>query len=106
VKDDPDGMPHARADATDAVADVHAVVALRAAHWSVVDGEGDRITLPKRYDLRTTLHPWPLFGQDELASCEIRAWLREQNRDLDRECQIAIAILMEAVEITRDILQQ
>ena len=106
VEDDPDGVPHAGADAAHAVAEVHAVVALRALHWPVMDGEGHCITLPKRHDLGAALHARPLFGQDELAAGEVLAGLREEDRDLDRECEIAIEVLVEAVEVTRDILQQ
>src|SRR5215831_21248463 len=31
---------------------------------------------------------------------------REENSDLDRECEIAIKVLVETVEVARDILQQ
>ena len=71
-----------------------------------MDCEGRSITLQKWYDLSTALHSRPLFGQDELATCEVRAGLRKKNRDLDREGEISIKILVETVEITRDILQQ
>jgi hypothetical protein len=51
VEDDSDGMPHAGAHAADAVAEVHAVIALRALYRPVMDREGHRIALPKRDDL-------------------------------------------------------
>jgi hypothetical protein len=70
-----------------------------------MDSEGHGITLPKWHDFGATLHARPLFGQDELATCEIRAGLREKNGDLDWEYGIAIEILVEAIEVTRDILQ-
>ena len=72
----------------------------------LMDGEGHGIALPQRHDLGAALHARALFGQDELAAGEVHAGLGEQNRDLDRECEIAIEILVEAVEVTRDILQQ
>ena len=75
VEDDPDCVPHAGADAADTVAEVHAIVALRALYWPVMNGEGHGITLPKRYDLSAALHARPLFGEDKLAACEIRAGL-------------------------------
>ena len=106
VEDNPDGVPHAGAEAAHAVAEVHAVVALRSLHWPVMDCEGHSITLPKWHDLSTALHARPLFGQNELATCEVLARLREQDRNLDRECEFAIEVLVEAVEVTRDILQQ
>jgi hypothetical protein len=71
-----------------------------------MDCEGHGITLPKWYDLGAALHAWPLLRQDELAACEVDAGLGEKNCDLDRKCDIAVEILVEAVEITRNILQQ
>src|SRR5580700_3693383 len=106
VEDDPDGVPHAGSNAAHAVAKIHAIVAPRSFHWAVMDCEGHSVTLPKWYNLRTALHTRPLFGQDELATCEVLARLGEKNCNLDRECEITIEILMETVEITRNILQQ
>ena len=87
MKDNTDCVAHAGADATHAVAEVHAVISLRALHWPVMDCEGHSITLLQRYDLSAALHTRPLLGQDELATCEVRARLGEKNRDLDRECE-------------------
>jgi hypothetical protein len=70
-----------------------------------MDCEGHRITLPKWYDLGAALHARTLFGQHELATCEVLAGLREKNGDLERECEIAIEILMETIEVTWNILQ-
>ena len=106
MEDNPDGVPHAGADAAHAVAEVHAVIALRSLHWPVMDCKGHSITLPQWHDLGTALHARPLFGQDELATCKILARLGEQDRDLDRECEFAVEVLVEAVEVTWDILQQ
>ena len=71
VKDDPGRVPHAGAEAAHTMAEVHAIVALRALNWPVMDGEGHSITLQKWYDLDAALHARPLFGQDELAAGEI-----------------------------------
>src|ERR1700746_1909737 len=95
VEDDPDGVTHARADAAHTVAEVHAIVALRTPHRPVVDSEGHSIALPERHDLGAALHARPLFGQDELATCEVHGGLREEDRHLDRECEIAVEILVE-----------
>jgi hypothetical protein len=62
VEYDADCVPHAAADAAHAVAEVHAVVALRALHRPVMHSEGHSITLPKRHDLDATLHARPLLG--------------------------------------------
>ena len=106
MKDYPDGVPHAGSNAAHTMAEIDAVIALRPLYGAVMDCEGHSITLPKRDDLNTTLHPRALFGQDELATCEVRAGLRKKNRDLNREGEISIKILVETVEIPRDILQQ
>src|SRR3984957_2941082 len=106
VKDDADGMTHSGAQAADAVPEVHAVIALRPSHRSVMNREGHRITLSKRDDLGATLHARPLFGQDKLPAGEISTGLREKDRDLDRKEEIAIEILMQTVEVTGHVLQQ
>jgi hypothetical protein len=104
VENNPNGVPHARSNATHAVAEIHAIVALRTFYRAIMDGEGHGITLSKWYDLSTALHARPLFGQDELATCKVPARLGEENRDLDREREIAVKILMETVEVARNIL--
>ena len=106
VEDNPHGVPHTGADAAHAVAEVHAVIALRSLHGPVMDCEGHSIPLPKGHDFDAALHARPLFGQDKLATAEVLAGLREEDRDLDRECEIAIKVLVETVEVVRDILQQ
>jgi len=63
-----------------------------------MDCKGHCIPLPKRYDLGAALHARPLFRQDELAHCEVHTGLREEDCDLDRECEIAVKILVETVE--------
>ena len=88
------------------MANVYAVVALRALHRPIVNSEGHSITRSERHDLDAALHAWPLFGKGELAACEIRAGFREENRGLDPKCEIAIDVPMEAVEVTGDMLQE
>ena len=106
VEDNPHGVPHTGADAAHAVTEVHAVIALRSMHGPVMDCEGHSISLPKGHDFDAALHARPLFGQDKLAPGEVLPGLREENCHLDREYEIAIDILMETVEITRNVLQQ
>jgi hypothetical protein len=105
VEDDAEGVPHAGADAAHTVAEVDAIIALGPLYRPVMDREGHRIALQKWYDLRAALHAWPLFGQDELAAREVLTGFREENRDLDRECEVAVEILVQAVEVTGNILQ-
>jgi hypothetical protein len=70
-----------------------------------VDREGDRIALTKWYDFGSALHARPLFGKDKLATCEVPAGFREKNCHLDREGEIAIDILVEAVEVASYVLK-
>jgi len=86
--------------------EINPVIALRPRYRAVMDCEGHRIPLPKWYDLSTALHARPLLGQNEFATCEVLAGLREKNGDLEREGEIAIEILMETIEVTWNILQQ
>jgi hypothetical protein len=106
VEDDPDGVPHTRADAAHAVAQVHPVVALRSLHWPVMDCKGHGIALTKWHDFGAALHARPLLGQHELAACEVLAGLRKEDCNLNRECEITVEVLMQTVEVTWDILQQ
>jgi hypothetical protein len=100
MEDNPDGVPHTGADTAHTVAEVHAVIALRSLHRPVMDCEGHSITLTKWHDLGAALHARPLLSQNELAAGEILARLGEQDRNLDRKCEITLEVLVEAVEVT------
>ena len=71
VEDNPNAVPHAGADAAHTVTEIDTINALRSLHWTVMDGEGHRITLAKRNDLGAALHARTLFRQDKFASREI-----------------------------------
>jgi hypothetical protein len=106
VEDDAYGVPQTAADAADAMPEIDAIVAFRTLDRPVVHGEGHRIALSQRYHLGPALHAWPLLGQDKLAACEIAFGFREQDCNLQRECEVAVKILMQAVEVARHVLQQ
>src|SRR6185369_2659303 len=93
-------------DAADAMAQVDAVVALGAADRPVVHGKGDCIAPAERHDFDAALHARALLGQHELAAGEILLGYREQNSHLNREGEIAVEILMQAVEVAGPVLQQ
>jgi hypothetical protein len=78
---------------------------LRSLHRPVMNREGDGVALLEGHDLRAALHTRPLLGQHELAAREVLSRLREQNDDLDRERELAVEILVKAVEVTFDILE-
>jgi hypothetical protein len=106
VEDDAYGVPQTAADAADAMPEIDAIIAFRALDRPVVHSEGHRVTLTQRHDLGPALHARALLGQDKLAAGEIPPGLREQDGDLQRECEVAIKVLMQAVEVLRHVLQQ
>ena len=105
MEDNPGGVPPAGSNAAHAVAEINAIVALRPLYWPVMDREGHSITVLKGYHLDAALHARPLFGQDKLAARKVLARIGEENRDLDRECEIAVEVLVQAIEVARNILQ-
>src|ERR1700730_17398927 len=106
MEDDTDGVPHSGPYTAARVPEIDAIVSFGALNRPVVDREGNGIALAQRNDLGTTLHPRALLGQDELAAGEIISRLGEKDRHLDRECEVPVEILMKAVEVARDVLQQ
>ena len=89
MEDDAYGVPQTAADAADAMPEIDAIVAFRTLDRPVVHSEGHRVALPQRHDLGPALHARPLLGQDKLAAGEIPPGLREQDGDLQRECEVA-----------------
>ena len=71
-----------------------------------MNGEGDGIALVKWNDFDAALHARALLGQHKIAAGEIVARLGKQNRDLDREGEVAVEILVQAIEVAGRILQQ
>lgn len=106
MEDDADGMSDPGPDSADAMAEIDPIVSFGALNRPVVGGEGDGITLAQWNNLGTTLHARALLGQDELSAAEIFPWLGEKDRHLDRECEGSVKILMKAVEVAGDVLQQ
>jgi len=47
-----------------------------------------------------------LLGQNELAAREVLSWIREQDGDLQGEHVRAVQILVQAVVVTRAVLEQ
>src|SRR5580704_10132355 len=99
-------MTQAGANAADAMAKFDSVRAACALDWPVVDGEGNCIALGQRHHLHAALHARTLLGHAELTTGEVLFRLRQQDRNLYREHEISVEVLMEAVEISRHVLQQ
>src|SRR5215468_3673261 len=106
MEDDAERMAPPAAQTADAMAQLDAIAAARAAHRAMVNGKGDGIALAERHDLDPALHARALLGQHKLAAGEIAPRLRQQDRHLVREGEIAIEILVQAIEITRPILEE
>src|SRR6185312_14982211 len=106
VENDADSVPEAAADAANAVPKVDTIVALRSLYRPVVDGERHSIASPQRHYFGPALHARPLLGQNKLTASEITFGFGEQDRDLQRECEVTIKVLMQAIEVARHVLQQ
>src|SRR5437667_3255368 len=106
MEDDPEGEAAPRAHATHAVPEVDAVGAPRPLDRAVADREDHAVAPPQRYDFRPRLHARPLLGENEFAAAEVDAGLLQQNRHLEREDVFAVHVLVQAVEIAGNILEQ
>ena len=106
VKNDADRVPHTAADAADAVPEIDAISAFRSLNRPIVYGEGHRITLPQWHYFGAALHTWSLFSQHKFSAGEVAFGFGEEDCNLEREREVAVEILMQAVEVTWHILQQ
>ncbi len=75
-------------------------------HRPLAHGKDHRIALSKGHHFHARLHPGPLFGHDEFAASEILAGSGEEYRHLKRKHLLAIDVLMEAVVVTRLVLEK
>ena len=64
------------------------------------------VALLERGHLDPALHARALLGQHELAAGEVPPRLGEEDRDLERKGEVAVEILVQAVEVAGNILQQ
>jgi hypothetical protein len=55
------------------MAQIDPIASAATLHRSVVNREGDRVTLLERHNLRATLHAGSLLGQHEFSASEIAA---------------------------------
>src|SRR5262249_31209802 len=105
VKDNADRMAHTAADAADAVAEIDPISAFRSLYRPVVYREGNRIAFTQRDYFGPALHPRTLFSQDKLSAGEVAFGLGKEDCDLQREGEVAVWVLMQAVEVARNVLQ-
>ena len=95
----------ARANATDAVTEVHAINILRTLDRTLMNREDDGVALAQRYDHRPRLHTWPLLRQYKFAASEISLRFRQQDCELKRKNVLAVEVLMEAIVIAGFVLK-
>jgi hypothetical protein len=88
------------------MAEIDSVEAACALHWPAVDRKHNCVTLLQRHHRGTRLHARALLSEHELTTLEIFPRFAEENRHLERENMLAIAILMQAVVIILAVLQQ
>jgi len=93
VEDDPERVTASGAQPANPVAQIDAISALCALNGPVMHGENHSIPLPQRHNFRARLHARALLGEHKLAAGEIRARVRQQDRDLKRERQFAVEVL-------------
>src|SRR3984893_4805254 len=106
MEDDADGVAHSGADTADAMPEIDPVVALHAVHGPIMDGERLGVALAQRDDLGSALHPGPLFGQHELTAREVLFRFGKEDRHLERKREVAVKILMQAIEVARNVLEE
>jgi hypothetical protein len=104
MEDDADGVAHSGADTADAMPEIDP--ALAALNGPIMDGERHGVALAQRNDLGAALHPRPLFGQHELTAREVLFRLGKENRHLERKFEVAVKILMQAIEVARNVLEE
>lgn len=80
----------ARANGADAVAKIGAVVAVRAAHGSMMNGKDDRIALIRSENFNARLPARPLLRKDEFAACKIASAPAQEEGDLKRKHDFAV----------------
>lgn len=105
MEDDAERMPASAAKRAHAVAHRYAIIPPGTAHRAVIDGEDHSFAGRKRHDMDTGLHPRPLRGKHELAALEI-VRVGQEESGLQREREVAVKILMQAVVITGAVTQQ
>src|SRR3954447_19729659 len=106
VKDDAQRVAPAGADSAHSVPQVHPIDSSASPHRTLTDGEHHSISLLERYYLGPRLHSGPLLSHHELPAVEVVAWPGEQNGHLQRKNVLAVDVLVQAVVIPSDVLQQ
>ncbi len=103
MKDDAGGVAVSGTNSTDSMTQVDTVITFRAFGWTVVNSKYSRVSLENGHYFNTALHPGSLFGEHEFAAGKVFSGHRQENGDLQRESEITVKILMQAVKIANAI---
>src|SRR5882757_5175594 len=106
MKYHPQRMPRPTPHPADPMPHIHPIHSSHTLHRPMMNSKNYRIALAQENNLGARLHPRSLLGQNELTARKILAWLRQKNRNLQRKHVLAIQILVQAVVVTRSILEQ
>src|SRR5262245_58509714 len=94
------------AQPADAVAHVGPIEPARSPDGAMAGGDHDRFTLRGNDYVRCALSPRALLDQHELASLVVAALLAEREDHLEGKEELAVQVLVQAVEIAGSIAQQ
>src|ERR1700676_2349332 len=86
--------------------EVGAIETARPLHWAVSRGDSHRLTLFKADCVTDRLRAGLLFHQQQLAPSELFVRLAQTDHDLKRKKDLAVQILVEAIEIAGGVTQQ
>src|SRR2546428_5614734 len=106
VKDDAERHARARTDCTDAVSHDDTVGAAAARDGTLAGREDDARSLLDRERMPARLRARPLLDEQEFAAAVIDVASAQGEDHLQRERQVAIEILMQAVVATRGVRQR
>jgi hypothetical protein len=94
MKNDAHRVTLPRPQSADAMSKIYTVDTPRPLPRALVHGESHGVSLTQWDDFRPGLHPWTLFGQDELAAREISLRLGQKKGHLNRKNMFPVQILM------------
>ena len=106
MEDNAQHVPSAGADAAHAVSMLDSINATGTLHRTIPHREYRQIALSQLKYLDLRLHARALLRDDEVTALEIATGFREEDRRLQRKHLFPVHVLMQAIEVTRNILQQ
>src|SRR5579864_2445502 len=106
VKDNPQRVAFSGSKRAYAVTEIRAVVPASALRRTITRGDDHRFTLLQSYHLPERLRPWTLLHQQQLPAGELLFRTAEAKNYLEGKDNIAVQVLMQAIEIAGSVVQQ